>query len=307
MATWVLEPGCERPLLKPLPHERHDPMKIGTGTLDAETIVDRAERWYSARVDKIGTRYRIYPPDTTQSPVFLSTRLGNGTARRNAIAQLSRAGIDVTRPPTHETSDATPAATTSEETTPVLVTATPADLPAARKNGTKPSSDLDTVIGMLTEAESRILGLLTDAEGRITTLTAKIAAQDETIAALRSDLTALARSATPPKPPTVSRSSITRRLVLDFFETHRGMKASPEVVRMNIEDQLLAAFAAELSPAEAAKGIDNTFIPSACSALARAGQLQGGGQAKRGPGGSTRGIYWLPADEPADTAATAAS
>lgn len=155
----------------------------GAGNLTPQEAARRAEKWFGARVEQATGKFKIFPPDRTQAPVVISDRWGNGSERLNAIKQLQRAGLDVINgqappdaklradgkavPPhltqgiqipddkltSREDKDVTSNGATP---TPAAVFQPPAKGPApAAKSG----PDLETVLGMLAEADARISAL----------------------------------------------------------------------------------------------------------------------------------------------------
>jgi hypothetical protein len=68
--------------------------KKGVSGLDPAELAKIADE-LGCTVEENGKQYKIYPPDKSHSPVFVSTRFNNGTGRSNALAQLRRAGVDV--------------------------------------------------------------------------------------------------------------------------------------------------------------------------------------------------------------------
>jgi hypothetical protein len=72
----------------------HEVTKKGVSGLDPAELAKIADE-LGCTVEENGKQYKIYPPDKSHSPVFVSTRFNNGTGRSNALAQLRRAGVDV--------------------------------------------------------------------------------------------------------------------------------------------------------------------------------------------------------------------
>ena len=93
MPVWNLEPGAEGPATPGRPKR--------TGNITPTEVASRAEA-SGARVELVSGRYRVYPPDRSQSPIFFGERFDNGRARLNVIAALRRAGVDVA---THEVAE----------------------------------------------------------------------------------------------------------------------------------------------------------------------------------------------------------
>lgn len=127
----------------------------GSGNLSPQEVARRAESWHGARVVVDKHKIKIFPKDPAHKPVFLPDRFSNGTDRSNALTWLRKAGIDVmTEPP-----KPAPAAADREE--PAVSVPNPTVLAKTSVNGTKPeaaapsSSDYETVLAMLAEAEQR--------------------------------------------------------------------------------------------------------------------------------------------------------
>jgi hypothetical protein len=155
MATWDLEPGCERVIMKGV----QDMPVSGAGNLSPQEVARRAEDWYGARIDDRTTgKIKIFPADPAQSPVFISDRFSNGSDRSNALSWLRKAGIDVMHEPskpetqngkTERTNDMTIESSMNGHPTPaVLATPKPAGAVASH-------ADYETVLGMLAEVEQR--------------------------------------------------------------------------------------------------------------------------------------------------------
>jgi hypothetical protein len=284
MTTWNLERGAERPLLNP----PRRPV-IGIGNITPKQIADRAEE-LGARVASTGDRYKIFPPDPDQDMISIPARMGNGTERANLIARLRRAGLDIMKP-------------------------SPADIPRKTINAAA-SAPVDTsaLLEMLAESERRHAELLDrvrtleereedpevlrqveaqrlligDAAQSIDNLTRRMVRYEQDIAVLgeaRDRLVARVEelergwSGEVVRKPT---SAVVRDLALAWFENHPGIRVSPELVKLNLGDQLPADTRPEA-------------VATACKDLATAGKISGGGtntKGKRGPTG-TRGIYWF--------------
>lgn len=97
MAVWDLTLGAERPVSK----RRSGTAAVGNVT--PREVADRAQA-LGARVDFKDCRYRVYPADSEQGPVFFPDRFGDNRARSNTISALRRAGIDIVAEPEQETS-----------------------------------------------------------------------------------------------------------------------------------------------------------------------------------------------------------
>lgn len=145
----------------------------GVNSLSPQQAAERAERWFGARVDyRTAGKIKIYPKDPGQPMIVISDRWSNGHDRLNAVKRLQRAGLDVLNGQTPSDSvikadgrsidphltkkieipEKEPTVTTSMNGTP-----TPATMPA---RPAKPStSDYETVLGMLAEAEGHIAKL----------------------------------------------------------------------------------------------------------------------------------------------------
>lgn len=133
--------------------------KTGVGNLAPAEIAKRAEQ-LGARVEFAGFKYKIFPADPSQRPIFFADRFTNGADRSNVLARLRRAGLDVTAEPISEEKSAMPVAA-----------ATPAAMPerkpvavAARQPATvtflptvgELHEQVKTMFEMLAEAESRV-------------------------------------------------------------------------------------------------------------------------------------------------------
>lgn len=226
---------------------------MARGNLTATDIAARCEA-LGARVAPTGRgKIKIIPPDPTKQIVFIADRFSNGSDRENALGHLrSKAGLDVTAPAPEETPVPTPAD---------LPRRSPNVTPIAQPPATAPSA-VDELLGMLAEAEARIRELELGAAG----LLARVARLEE--------------GGVRPR----TRAEVMRGVVLAFFESHRGTKWSPELVRLNLEDE--GRLPEDARPES---------VAAACKDLATAGKIQGGGsnsKGKSGPSG-TRGIYWL--------------
>lgn len=278
MTVWNLEPGCERPV----PRMNGAPVaKTGIGNLSAAEIANRCESWYGARVEEENNRYKVYPPDPTQRPVFFARKLHNGPEIPNVVNTLRKAGLDVTTEPATEE--------------PAPMKPTPADVAAQIRNGSpiRKSEDQD---------EQDLLALLAEAERQIDMLKRTTKVQQERIGELDQgvrDATKLASHAAnqairladrvarleqrPTAEPAKSTAQVIREVVLAFLQRRPGERWTPQMIEMNLGEEL----------PERGK----TAVASACKGLAAAGLLRGGGQYRKGDPGY-RGVYWY--EEPAD-------
>lgn len=180
----------------------------------------------------------------------------------------------------------------------------PRDMPTVRRIGPTPTmgelnQQIQSMFEMLIEAENRdkeqmrLLGNLAAQHDSLVERVDKLRSRVDAITqdAERTKRNLVQRIMTleeggAPVPAPPSPMAIVRELVLAFFQTHRGIKMSPEVVRTNIADQI-------------PEGAIHTAVANACRDLSVAGKLQGGGtnsKGKAGPSG-TRGIYWLDVEE----------
>lgn len=97
MTVWNLAPGEEQPATPP--RRRNGTATVGS--LTPQQIADRATA-LGARVEFKDSRYRVFPADQNQGPVFFSDRFGDSRARSNTISALRRAGIDLVTDPEQE-------------------------------------------------------------------------------------------------------------------------------------------------------------------------------------------------------------
>lgn len=112
MAVWNLDPGAEQPI----PITRNKGAKKAPDLTPVE-IARRAQE-LGARVEFKDGKYRIYPPDRTKSPVFMSEKFGDPRSSRNAISELRHAGLDVLTEPQTEQETPTMAPTPGTRTAP---------------------------------------------------------------------------------------------------------------------------------------------------------------------------------------------
>lgn len=259
--------------------------KTGIGSLTPAEIADRCERWYGARVVRPGEdgsdRYKVYPPDPSHRPIFYARKLHSGPEIPNIVNTLRKAGMDILAEP-------------DKEDPPVP---TPADIAAkVRTNGApvttpKATPDYDTLIEMLAGAERRVdrvqENLLAEVEirrelqERVERLETEARAFPQVVRSLVERIEQLESGGHSRGPTTIE---IVREKVLEFLKARPGEKWSPQMIEMNLGDQLPEAR-------------NKTAVANACKDLAELGRLQGGGTNKKGASQATRGIYWYEPEE----------
>jgi hypothetical protein len=236
----------------------------GIGNITPQDMADRAEAM-GARVVAVGDKIKVFPPNGG-GMIVLPTRMGNGTERANLIARLHREGLDVMTPP--------------EKPRP-----TPLVIPAKKGPATVPTTDTETLLGLLGQAEQRITSLTSRVDLTVSRVEALELERDVLMRArdnLVKRVTELERAGGTAAPAPPSAIEVVRQLVLDFLSAHRGLKMTPETIKSNIIDSI---------PADAGA----TYVANACKDLALAGKIQGGGTNGRdgkAPSGH-RGIYWM--------------
>jgi len=150
----------------------------GAGNLTPQEAARRAEKWFGARVDdRTAGKIKIYPKDPDQPMITIPDRWGSGSDRRNAVSRLQRHGLDVVNgqtPPDsiirpdgrsidkHLTQKLDVPSETQREDTPVTTTTpannghpTPAAMPGRPIVPSNQRESIETLLGMLAEAEQR--------------------------------------------------------------------------------------------------------------------------------------------------------
>jgi hypothetical protein len=165
MAVWNLTPGEEHPA----PQKR----KIGTavaGSLSPQEVADRAES-LGARVVFKDCKYRVYPADPKQGPMFFSDKFGDNRTRSNTISSLRRAGIDITAEPEQETSPMTAPTATAVNGKPTAIPPKPWTPTLA-----KLEQQFKDLLELVTEND-------TDRDRELTELRDRVASLEERLAA----------------------------------------------------------------------------------------------------------------------------
>lgn len=289
MTTWNLETGCET-----IVPRRRPPVPK---TLTAHEIADRCEA-LGARVDRSGNRYKVYPPDQSQRPVFFARKLHSGPEIPNILNTLAKAGLDVLAEPEKEPAPVPEPLT--QRMSDALRNAKPSPPPARngriptppsapRINPAEPRTE-DELLGLLVEAEKRIEAQGQQILGLSQQLTDIVQQHDRVTRNLVERIMRLEEGRL--MPPRVTVGQLVREAVLAFLQARPGERWTPQMIELNIKDL----------PEERGK----TAVANACKDLATEGQLQGGGSNKKGEPQTTRGIYWYePTDVVGDQDATA--
>jgi hypothetical protein len=264
----------------------------GSTSAPAWTPTEVAERCEAlgARVELVGPRYVIYPPNGGRIIRFNRKREQNGTHLPNVLKDLRIAGLDLVaawreeqerrstqpapeplaRPALDQATAQRLAAKvahsvgqTFSTTTKEAAMAAPTPRPSPSTIPTAPAilRQLEELREMIRRQDESHLEMLGQADGRIRALEARL---DDIM------------SGQAPRPPSISE--LVRRAVLAWFEAHPGMKITPQLLEMNLDGQL---------PETTGK----TMVAGACRDLALAGKLDGGGP--RAGDGAGRGVYWL--------------
>lgn len=256
-----------------------------------------------ARVEEVGNRYVVYPPDGGRIVRFNRTREQNGTHLPNVLKLLREGGLDVVaawhdeqeqRRSARPTPDplAKPALdpqiaakiraqleTTTTTTTKETAMAVPQDpRPTPTPLPTAPAilRQLAELRDMVRAAVDGAAELVAEQEERYS---AQLADAAKRIAALEERLDNLTGGRVPIRP--VSITELVRRAALAWFEAHPGVRTTPQLLEAMLGDQL-------------PEGRGKTTLAGVCMDLAKAGEIQGGGA-------NSRGIYWLePKPAPAE-------
>lgn len=161
---------------------------VGVGNLTPQEAANRAERWFSARVEYATGKIKIYPKDPEQPMVVIADRWGNGTDRLNAVKRLQRAGLDVVNGQTPPDSlikadgRSVDAHLTQKIEIPIdndNHNREDAPVPVAdpTRNGSPSPAAMPTktiVPGNQRESVETLLGMLVEADQRITVLTERV-------------------------------------------------------------------------------------------------------------------------------------
>jgi hypothetical protein len=267
--------------------------QVGGATWTPREVAERCEA-LGARVELKGTKYRVYGPDGGQPVFFNAQRETNGSHLPNVLRDLRRNGLDLleaerdaqerrsARPPEPLTQQlpaealervaSSPAAQRRYGTTPSMATndrsitvASPKDVPRIPFDARREMAELRD---MVRKQGDDALEMLAAAERRIADLEGEVA-----------ELRAGSNQLRGP-----SMSELVRRVVWQWFLEHPGQKTTPQVLEMNIAEEL-------------PEGHGKTMVAAGCRDLVAAGRLQGGGT-KTGTA-PTRGVYWF--DPAADT------
>lgn len=90
MPVWSLTPGEEQPVTS----TRRRTGTMAASGLSPQEVADKAADC-GARVELKSGKYRVYPVDPAQPPVFFADRFDHNRTRLNTITSLRRAGIDI--------------------------------------------------------------------------------------------------------------------------------------------------------------------------------------------------------------------
>lgn len=203
MAVWDLEPGNERPIIK----QRRTGTAVA-GCLTPREVADRA-RSLAARVEFKDGRYRVYPADPEQGPIFFPDRFNDNRARSNTISALRRAGIDIVTQP-------------EQETAPMAATAAPS------RNGKAAPTVPKAATPTLEKLEQQFKDLLE-------LVTENDTDRDRELGELRSRVTTLEErlAATPGAPPAKDPDSDLDEAILAFMRS-APIKLTAPAIRANL-------------------------------------------------------------------------
>lgn len=244
------------------------------GALTPEEIAARCVL-FGARVEKDGNRWVVYPPNREKRPVYFKIGvLRNGTQLDNLLRDLRHSDLDIEQdPPTTKPSPKPGPRPAAPQEVPTVSAPERRSVPAPMAT----QREVSDVREQVRNLSDNFVEMLANAERRIEKLEGQVHAQAREIAALR------ASGGRGDLPPT--RAEITRGVVLAYFESIPGHKTTPQLVEMNIADDL-------------PEGYGKTDVAGACGDLFKAGKLNG--VPKKDGAGRERGIYWYA--PPVDTA-----
>lgn len=246
------------------------------GALTPDQLADLC-REQGARVELDGTTYKVWPTDKTLRPVFFSSvKLGNGASLDNRIRDLRKSGIDIHAQPVAPAAEPTQedesmTAARRADISPIITQREAGEL----REMVRAASD--TTVEMLATAERELRAVKDETASTIRSLRAELAEVRAEVRDLRAGGPVVA-----PKEPT--KTEIVREAVLAYFLAHPGMKLTPQLIELNIGDDL-------------PEGRGPTMVAGVCKTLATAGKISGG--ASRDRANRERGIYWY--DPPAES------
>ena len=170
---------------------------------------------------------------------------------------VQRLAPEVVAAVTAERTRAETAKTTTDRRTTM---ATPQDVP---RNPFEARRELAELRETVRKQEASILEMLAQADNRIRALETEVA-----------QLRDAERSGMLRGPST---SELVRRVAWQWFTQHPGQKTTPQILEMNIADDL-------------PEGYGKSMVAGGCRDLLKLGRIQGGGA--RAGDAPTRGIYW---------------